>query len=97
MRRDPIKQVDDSSLGKFIEKTIDRSVLWAGQTPQMFRYGLLKQCLIDCVEKGLVVTDEASALEQMGYQPIIVEGSSSNLKITYPADLGLAEQYLLSK
>jgi 2-C-methyl-D-erythritol 4-phosphate cytidylyltransferase len=69
----------------------DRAQLWLAQTPQMFRAGLLAQALQ--AAKG-AVTDEASALEQMGLKPRLVAGSRDNLKVTWPEDLAMAEAIL---
>jgi len=85
---DTLKQVQN----KTISQTIDRRTIWRALTPQMFRYGLLKQALQAAVGNS-AVTDEASALELQGYQPKIVEGRSDNIKITRPEDLALAQFY----
>jgi len=77
-----------------VENTIDRTGLWRALTPQMFRLGMLSTALKDSIDKGVSVTDEASAIEAMGYSPRLVEGSPDNIKITYPGDLNLAEYYL---
>ena len=74
-----------------IAGTEDRSQLWLAQTPQMFRAGLLAQALRQA-RKG--ITDEASALEQMGLKPRLVAGSRDNLKVTYAEDLAIAEAIL---
>jgi len=74
-----------------IAGTEDRAQLWLAQTPQMFRAGLLAQALRRA--RG-AVTDEASAIEQMGLKPRLVAGSRRNLKVTYPEDLALAEAIL---
>ena len=71
--------------------TEDRSQLWLAQTPQMFRAGLLAQALRQA--KG-AVTDEASAVEQLGLKPRLVAGSRENIKVTYPEDLAIAESIL---
>jgi len=89
--KDTIKKADDSGE---ITQTIDRSVLWHAQTPQMFRLGILRKALEQALEKGVVVTDEASAIEWTGLQPLLVEGHADNIKITRPEDLVLAEFYL---
>jgi 2-C-methyl-D-erythritol 4-phosphate cytidylyltransferase len=78
-----------------IMATVDRSDIWQAQTPQMFRYGILKAALTSAIEQNLNITDEASALEYMGYQPKLVVGDAKNLKVTTPEDLALAE-FLLS-
>lgn len=69
-----------------VEATLDRGGLWSAQTPQMFRFGLLRQALMQAPH----CTDEASALEALGHQPILVEGSACNFKVTLPDDAVLA-------
>jgi 2-C-methyl-D-erythritol 4-phosphate cytidylyltransferase len=70
-----------------IAETVPRAGLWGAQTPQMFRYGQLREAL---EKAGNQVTDEASALEFMGLAPRLVESDPGNLKVTYPLDLKLA-------
>ncbi len=77
-----------------IDRTVDRSLLWQAHTPQLFRFGLLKQCLTEALENQFQVTDEASALEFCGYHPRLIEDRRDNLKITRPEDLALAEAIL---
>ncbi len=77
-----------------IVETVDRAFYWRAQTPQLFRLDLLAGALDDCDERGLSVTDEASAMERAGYKPRLVRGSESNIKVTYPEDLKLAEFWL---
>lgn len=72
-------------------RTEDRSTLWLAQTPQMFRAGVLMQALQRA--RG-PVTDEASAVEQIGLKPKLVQGSRDNLKVTWPEDLAIAEALL---
>lgn len=74
-----------------VETTLDRSLLWQAQTPQMFRLGALHAALAAALQAGQGVTDEASAMEQAGFQPALVEGNVENIKITTPADLAFAE------
>ncbi len=76
-----------------VDATIAREHLWAAQTPQMFRYGLLCRALMQTRD----VTDEASAVEGLGLQPRLVPGSPYNFKLTLPADLALAELYFKGK
>ena len=73
------------------ERTVSREGLWRAQTPQMFRLGALKVALD---RAGSAVTDEAAAMEAMGFRPVLVPGSARNLKITTAADLQLAESLL---
>ena len=74
-----------------VAKSEDRSQLWLAQTPQMFRVGLLAQALHAAQGE---VTDEASAVEQLGLQPRLVVGSRRNIKVTYDEDLAIAEAIL---
>lgn len=71
--------------------TVPRDGLWAAQTPQMFRAFDLMDAL---EEAGEAVTDEASAMEKAGFSPLLVEGTETNLKVTRPTDLWLAEAIL---
>tara|TARA_R110001583_G_scaffold5576_4_gene29995 strand:- start:382 stop:1098 length:717 start_codon:yes stop_codon:yes gene_type:complete len=82
-----------SSQGEAVA-TVDRDDLWRALTPQLFRYGALRDALIHCRERGLPVTDEASAMEYIGGRPLLVEGSHRNIKITYPDDLTMAAVFL---
>ena len=74
------------------EATTDRSQLWLAQTPQMFRAGMLAQALHAGDRSAM--TDEASAIEQMGLKPRLVPGSRDNIKLTYPEDMGIAQALL---
>src|SRR5215510_6492648 len=84
---DTLKRGDDA--GRILE-TEPRDHLWQAQTPQMFRHGMLLRALRDAAH----VTDEAGAVERLGYKPMLVEGSTENLKVTFPADLQIAEDIL---
>jgi 2-C-methyl-D-erythritol 4-phosphate cytidylyltransferase len=89
---DTVKRTGKDEAGVFrVTTTEDRSLLWLAQTPQMFRAGLLTQALRKA--KGSV-TDEASAVEQMGLRPRLVAGSRENLKVTWPEDIAIAEGIL---
>lgn len=88
---DTLKAVDRAGT---IEKTLDRRGLWQAQTPQVFRYQLLHQCLARALGQGETITDEASAMELAGYRPLVVEGRNDNIKVTRPEDLVLAELIL---
>jgi 2-C-methyl-D-erythritol 4-phosphate cytidylyltransferase len=81
----------DESGTQRVLSTEDRSQLWLAQTPQMFRAGLLVHALQRA--RG-AVTDEASAVEQMGLKPRLVAGSRENIKVTWPEDLALAASVL---
>jgi 2-C-methyl-D-erythritol 4-phosphate cytidylyltransferase len=89
--RDTIKRA--SKDGRVIT-TEDRTGLWHALTPQMFRLNILLKALQQSLEQGLLVTDEASAVETLGLAPRLVEGRADNIKITRLEDLALAEFYL---
>ncbi len=74
--------------------TVDRAQYWRAQTPQLFRLGLLMNALRDCAQRHIPITDEAGAMEHAGYSPRLVRGRESNLKVTYPEDLLLADFWL---
>ena len=74
--------------------TVDRRDLWRALTPQIFRYRELLTALQHCRQQGLLVTDEASAVEHCGGVVSLVHGSTRNIKITYPEDLPLAAFFL---
>lgn len=84
---DTLKRAD---AGQRVAATEPRDGLWQAQTPQMFRYGVLLRALADFPG----VTDEAGAIEAAGFKPKLVRADASNLKVTYPADLRLAELIL---
>ena len=89
---DTLKRAEPGAPDRVL-RTEDRANLWQAQTPQMFRYQLLMEALTEAGTDA-VVTDEASALEKLGYRPKLVMGDSRNLKVTYPEDLALAELIL---
>ncbi len=82
---DTIKKSNEMNL---VNKTVSRQNLWQAQTPQMFHYAMLKQAL---TEYDGLPTDEAEAVEALGFSPKLVHGELRNLKVTYPADLALLE------
>ncbi|MDN4054461.1 2-C-methyl-D-erythritol 4-phosphate cytidylyltransferase [Massilia sp. YIM B02763] len=73
--------------------TIPRNGLWLAQTPQMFRYQLLREALSAATDPN-TITDDASAVEALGLSPRLVEGHPRNLKVTLPEDIRIAEIYL---
>lgn len=73
--------------------TISRDGLWLAQTPQMFRFQLLRDALAAATDAA-AITDDASAVEAMGHAPMLVEGHPRNLKVTLPPDIRIAEMYL---
>lgn len=88
---DTLKRADSEL---HVIETVSRESMWRAQTPQMFRLGMLLDGLNQALQNGLVVTDEAQAIERAGWRPRLVQGSEDNLKITRPADLQFAEDVM---
>lgn len=78
-----------------VQATVPRAHLWRALTPQMFRFGLLRDALMQSGEHA--ITDEAQAIEMLGLQAKLVMGHEDNIKITYPDDLARAERVLQSR
>jgi 2-C-methyl-D-erythritol 4-phosphate cytidylyltransferase len=93
---DTVKQVDRTAEGAVIKATIPRAGVVMAQTPQGFRYDILKKAFDDAAADGFLGTDEASLIERAGLLVAVVMGSARNIKITTPADMELAEFYLKS-
>lgn len=77
-----------------VQATVDREGLWLAQTPQCFPVHALRAALQEAKEQGLAVTDEASAMELAGSQPLLILGSARNFKVTWPEDFELMEKWL---
>ena len=86
-----------SVAAKLVAATVERSSLWRAQTPQMFRYGRLCTALDTALAARRFPTDEAQALEWVGDQPRLIEGSPGNLKVTRPEDLLMAAALLQAR
>ena len=94
----PLPDTLKSEEGGRVTQTIAREHKWLAQTPQMFRLQALHDALAAVSASGFAgITDEASAMERLGLQPRLVEGSAQNFKVTYPADFALAEAVLRSR
>jgi 2-C-methyl-D-erythritol 4-phosphate cytidylyltransferase len=91
---DTIKQVERTADGALITSTIPRERIVLAQTPQGFRYSIIRKAFDDAVRDGFTGTDEASLAERAGFPVEVVMGSYRNLKVTTPGDLELAEFYL---
>ncbi|PSN18581.1 2-C-methyl-D-erythritol 4-phosphate cytidylyltransferase [filamentous cyanobacterium CCP5] len=89
--KDTIKVVNDRHQ---VQSTPDRSRLWAAQTPQGFEVDLLKQCHEKGLQQGWNVTDDAALFEQCELPVQIVPGEETNIKVTTPDDLAIAELIL---
>jgi 2-C-methyl-D-erythritol 4-phosphate cytidylyltransferase len=90
---DTVKRVDPIGL---IQETLSRDSLWLIQTPQVFRFSWLVEAHQFAEANNLEVTDDAALIEQLGYPVSVVQGSSTNIKITRPEDLQLGEAILAS-
>jgi 2-C-methyl-D-erythritol 4-phosphate cytidylyltransferase len=91
---DTVKQVERTADGALITATVPRERVVMAQTPQGFRYEILKKAFDEAAADGFVGTDEASLVERSGKAVAVVMGSPRNLKITTPSDMLLAEFYL---
>ena len=92
--KDTVKTVREDGA---VEETLERSRLRAVQTPQVFEASLLKAALQAALEEGAALTDDCSAVERLGKVVYLIEGEETNLKITTPTDLILAEALLTAE
>jgi len=90
--KDTIKEVE----GGLIQGTPERRRLWQAQTPQAFRYGLIRDAHERALTEGWTGTDDASLVERLGLPVAMVAGDYRNIKITTPEDLLLARAFLAS-
>ena len=79
---------------RFVEKTLDRSLLWEMHTPQVIQPDILRKGFALVAEKGLAVTDDVSIVEALGLPVFITQGQYTNLKVTTPEDMFIAERLL---
>ncbi len=92
----PVKEtIKEVNAGGLVENTLAREKLFSVQTPQVFRYPLIKKAFERAASEGFYGTDEASLVEHMGGAVKVVAGNPENIKITTPEDLVLAEALLL--
>lgn len=91
---DTVKQVERTSEGAIIKATIPRAGVVLAQTPQGFRYSVIKKVFDEAAADGFMGTDEASLAERSGHEVAVVMGAPRNIKITTPGDMELAEFYL---
>ncbi len=90
---DTIKRTEDG----LVVETVDRSQLWAVQTPQVFEAGLIRAATQKAVEDGELLTDDCGAVERLGMKVTLTSGSPENIKITTPLDLILGEAILQAR
>jgi len=91
---DTVKQVERTAEGAIIKATIPRASIVLAQTPQGFRYDVIKKAFDEATADGFMGTDEAALAERSGHEVAVVMGSPRNIKITNPGDMELAEFYL---
>lgn len=90
----PVSDTVKRAAGDRVAATVDRSLHWLAQTPQMFRLGLLQRALR---QAGGGVTDESSAIEALGLAPRLVPGDAANFKVTYAQDFVMAQAILVMR
>ena len=93
----PVKDTIKRARDGLVEATLERSELFAVQTPQVFETDLLKAALQSALENEVPVTDDCSAVERLGKVVYLIDGDEENLKITTPVDLVIAEAILAER
>ena len=83
--------------GGEVAGTLEREGIWLAQTPQAFRYGLIREAYQQALSDGFEATDDAAVVERTGRSVALVEGERENIKITYPCDLAAAEAMLRAR
>uniref|UniRef100_UPI0040470671 2-C-methyl-D-erythritol 4-phosphate cytidylyltransferase n=1 Tax=Orrella sp. TaxID=1921583 RepID=UPI0040470671 len=91
---DTVKLAHEHEIDPRVQQTLARERIWLAQTPQMFQVSLLRQALAGAIAAGHPVTDEASAMEWAGDDPLLVQGAWSNHKITWPEDFEGVQRWL---
>jgi 2-C-methyl-D-erythritol 4-phosphate cytidylyltransferase len=89
--------IKEASRHKMVRRTLDRKNLWMVQTPQTFRYEIIKEAHEKALKDDFHSTDDSALVERLGYEVVIVRGSYDNIKITTREDLRIAEAILASK
>lgn len=89
----PVVDTVKRGVDRLSDATVPRAGLWLAQTPQLFRYALLREALAAALDPD-AITDDASAVEALGLHPKLVEGHPRNLKVTLPDDIRIAAMYL---
>ncbi|MFS0766830.1 2-C-methyl-D-erythritol 4-phosphate cytidylyltransferase [Peribacillus phoenicis] len=90
----PVKDTIKKAANKEVVETVERSSLWAVQTPQAFRLSILKNAYEQAEAEAFLGTDDASLLERINEQVVIIQGNYDNIKITTQEDLYFAEAIL---
>ena len=89
--------IKESTDGEFVLKTLERAKLWDVQTPQIIRPQLLRDGFAKVRAEGLEVTDDVSIVEQLGAPVKLTMGEYTNLKLTTPEDMVIADQILAGR
>lgn len=92
----PVKDTIKEAEGELVERTLDRSRLYAVQTPQVFEASLIRAALQKALEDGAALTDDCAAVERLGMRVSLTPGDERNIKLTTPADLLWAQALLES-
>ena len=92
-----VDTIKEATPDKTVTRTVDRTKLWAVQTPQTVRTDLLRQAYQQVFSQGIIVTDEAASVELLGQPVHLVETPFLNLKVTVPSDLVTVEALLLAR
>ena len=92
--KETLKEVDNEGL---VVSTMNRQKIRAIQTPQLFRYNLIRRAYDLAYEKGLHATDDAALVEDMGGKIRVIPGSPYNIKVTVPADMDMVEFFLMKE
>lgn len=93
----PVKDTIKQTSSGFVKKTLPREKLWAIQTPQAFRFDILKKAHECALKQGFIGTDDSILVERFGHKVAVVKGSYDNIKITTPEDLVLGEAILRNR
>lgn len=95
--KDTIKEVRSREKEIIVKKTLNRNVLWAIQTPQVFKYAPLINAYKKAMDEGVYSTDDSAIVERYGGKVKVIMGSYTNIKITTPEDMDIAELFLRKK
>jgi len=90
----PIKDTIKSAPGGIVERTLERTTLYAVQTPQVFDGDLIRAALQKAVDDGVELTDDCAAVERLGMKVVLTAGDERNIKLTTPTDLLIGEALL---
>jgi len=92
--KETLKEIDDDGL---VVSTVNRQKIRSIQTPQLFRYNLIRRAYDLAYEKGLYATDDAALVENMGGKIKVIPGSPYNIKVTVPEDMDMVEFFLMKE